>query len=136
MNFEFIDYSDVYYRIIAKKPMPPRRGGKFVQVVNEDLERSCLILSPAELSSFHANIIERFCMLNKIGGAYNQRKDYFEIGDPDWVVTGGGKWIIDDEERTARFFDKSGGYGSYDKRNAREALCTAKAIAGYLVIVE
>lgn len=34
MSFKFIDYSDTYFTTIAKKPIPSKRSGKFVQIIN------------------------------------------------------------------------------------------------------
>ena len=55
--------------------MPQRHGGKFVQISYETNDTEYLILSPKDLSIYHANIVERFCAQNGIEGSYNGRKD-------------------------------------------------------------
>lgn len=135
VKYEFIDYSGVYYRIIAEKPIPRRRSGKFVQIVNEDLDRSCLVLAPAEMAFYHANIVERFCRLGKIDGSYTSAKSCFKIDDPEWRVTGGGKWVVDDVEKSATFFDRSRMYGPYDPMELHDALRSAGVLDGYRVTV-
>ena len=78
MIFKFIDYSAIYFSTIAMKPIPSQHGGKFVQISHHPTSNEYLVLSPKDLSVYHANIVERFCLLNNIKGSYNARKDYFE----------------------------------------------------------
>lgn len=61
------------------------------------------MLSPPELSSFHANIVKRFCLTQNVEGRHTtERKDKFEITDPAWTIIGGGKWTINEVARTMR----------------------------------
>lgn len=134
-NFKMIDYSDIYYKSIVKKPMPLNRGGKFVQLRDEDKSIEYVVLSPGELSSFHANIIERFCLTNDIPGSYTTaRKDRFEIHDGDWIIVGGGKWTIDMEKKRLVLFDQSGVYGKFDSKNLRAKMTISK-FYGYKIII-
>ncbi|HWR59158.1 MAG TPA: hypothetical protein VN328_09745 [Thermodesulfovibrionales bacterium] len=85
MKFTLNEYSEIYFKTICKTNVPPERGGKFVQIENDDTE--FLVLSPAGLSSFHASIVESFCMLHKIRGKYiTKRLDNYEIVDPGWII--------------------------------------------------
>lgn len=131
-GFELIDYSAVFYKTIAKKPMPEKRGGKFIQIRNEEAEY--LVLSPSVLSSFHANIVERFCLLKGIDGSYTtKRKDRFEIHDPEWHIIGGGKWSIDDAEKRLVLSDNSGVYGKFDEKGLRKKILDTGKLIGYEV---
>jgi hypothetical protein len=60
MSFKFVDYSATYFTTIAKKPIPSNRSGKFVQIINRSTSDEYLVLSPKELSVYHANIVEWF----------------------------------------------------------------------------
>lgn len=134
MKLEIIDYSETYYKTIAKKPMTEKRGGKFVQLRNAEKEAEYLVFSPSELSSFHANIIERFCLLKGIDGAYTTvKKDRFEIHDSEWHIVGGGKWTIDDNEKRLILFDNSGVYGKFDSKGLRKKILDSGKLQGYEV---
>lgn len=134
--FELIDYSTVFYKTIAKKPMPEKRGGKFIQIRNEEKKTEYLVLSPSELSSFHANIVERFCLLKGIEGVYTTKKmDRYEIQDPEWVIVGGGKWSIDDNEKRLVLFDNSGVYGKFDAKGLRKKILDTGKLPGYEITI-
>lgn len=130
MNFHFIDYSEVYFKTIAKKPIPSQRGGKFVQIVNHATGDEYLVLSPKELSIYHANIVERFCLLNgNIQGSYNAKKDFFEIQYPDWEVIGGGVWAINEKKKTLTLGGESKMYGRFDRSDMRRKIATSASMA-------
>jgi len=136
MKFELLDYSAIYFKSISKTNIPEKRSGKFIQIENEDDEKEYLILSPKELSIFHANIAERFCMINKISGSYNARKDFFEIHDLDWTVIGGGLWVIDDNATSLNLFDKSTMYGKFDSRDLKKKISTVKKLKDYSILID
>lgn len=136
MSFELIDYSDIYFRRIKKVEMPQRRGGKFVQIINEDIEKEYVVLSPKELSVYHANIVERFCMMQKIDGSYNSKKDFFTIHDDDWVVVGGGIWVVDDDKKALELSGASKGYGTFEAQGLKRKIEEAAAFpGGYSLLV-
>lgn len=129
-KFILIDYSEVFFRTISKSHIPSERGGKFIQIRNENTEY--LVLSPRELSSFHANIIERFCMLNGLTGEYTTKKmDEYDITDPDWIIIGGGKWFFNDHEKWIHLFDKSGVYGKFDHTGLRDKILSSENFKEY-----
>ena len=59
MSLKFIDYPATYFMTIAKKPIPAKRGDKFVQIMNHVTNDKYPVLSPKELSVYHANIDPR-----------------------------------------------------------------------------
>ena len=92
------------------------------------------MLSPAGLSSFHANIAERFCLLQGIEGEYTTKKmDKYEIYDPEWIIIGGGKWVIDEKEKQLYLFAESLTYGKFDSRGLRKKILADGKLAGYEV---
>ena len=64
-----IDYTSLYYTSIARTAVPSLVSGKFVQIRKEN--ELYLVLSPKEMTKYHANIIERFCMDKGIEGSYD-----------------------------------------------------------------
>jgi len=137
MRFHFIDYSATYFKTIAKKHLPSRRSGKFVQIINHSTNDEYLVLSPKELSVYHANIVERFCLLNgDIPGSYNAKKDYFEIHDPDWEVTCGGVWAIDEENKILTIGGESKMYGQVNGTELKKKITAMKDMDLHTQIVK
>lgn len=137
MKFELIDFSGIYFSKILKTSLPAKRSGKFIQVVCYDSDAEYIVLSPKELSVYHANILERFCLQQgAVSGTYNTKRDYFEIHDPSWEVTGGGMWSIDEETKTLSFFGSSQMYGKYDHVGLKKKVLTHSAFTDFAVIVD
>ncbi|NOZ25565.1 MAG: hypothetical protein GXO94_05690 [Nitrospirae bacterium] len=134
MKIEFTDFSDVYYGTISRETKPGKRKGKFVQLRNENTEH--IVLSPIQLSPFHANIIERFCLANGIRGRYTGDKmERFVIEHPGWKVIGGGHWEMDDGEKRLVLGGASYVYGRFDGSGLSERLGTVDALNGYSVVI-
>ena len=133
MEFILIDYSNIYSEGMAKKSIPENRSGKFVLICCEDKE--FLILSPQELSIYHANIVERFCSLRGIEGAFNHNRDHFKILNSHWNVLGGGRWELKSAEKVIRLFSASKAYGRFDSRGLKEKIRTVKGLVDFRVIV-
>lgn len=129
MDFIWIDYSDTYYRLIKKLPIPPHRKGKFVQLDNAETEY--LIVSPKELSVYHANIIDRFCNTHEIKGHNNKQRNMYTISDPDWDILGGGEWEIDDALKQLYLFGTSLAYGQFSGFNVKKNLHSVSSLEGY-----
>ncbi|MBF0457972.1 MAG: hypothetical protein HQK99_08770 [Nitrospirae bacterium] len=132
---EFIDYSDFYYREKLKEPPPPQRTGKFVQIRN-DTGGDFIILSPKGFSPYHADILRFFCGQRGIDGLYSSELKFFEISDPTWRVTGGGKWSIDEGLKTLRLHGYSQAYGSFITNGLKEGLSKINDLAGYEITIE
>ncbi len=113
MQFQFVDYSTLYFCELKERSLPVRRGGKFV--VLDDATTRYAVFSPAEQCKYHANIIERFLWtVLKIQGRYNDKGDVFTFDAPDWRVEGGGDWERDDDRRELRLSGISAAYGGLD----------------------
>jgi hypothetical protein len=128
-----IDYSEIYYRRLAKAPMPSVRSGKFVQIRSDDEEY--LVLSPPELSKYHATIVERFCGLRDIRGEYNPARDKYFVNDPEWDVIGGGFWELDATKKSLRLSGASTMYGMFDDEHLRKDIASLEAWKDYAVSV-
>lgn len=129
-----VDYSVMYYRGVAKTAPPAVRHGKFVQLRHGDTEY--LVLSPKEYSTYHADILERFCMERSIEGAYQEGKRRFDIHDAEWIIRGGGKFEIDERKRHIRFYDNSMAYGRFDEKRLAEKVRQTDMLKDYEVSVE
>jgi hypothetical protein len=133
----FIDYSATFFTLIAQQPIPAKRSGKFVQIINHFTNDEYFVLSPKELSVYHANIVERFCSLNgTIQGSYNSKKDYFEIHDPAWEVIGGGMWELDEKGKTLGLTGESKVYGAFDSVKLRQKIGTVATLSDYAVRID
>jgi len=134
MPITFLDYTPFYFTSIAGTPTPSAVTGKFVQVRNGNT--LYLVLSPKELTKYHANIVERFCMDNGIEGSYDSRREKFTIADRAWQVGGGGKFERDMNKKAIKLYDNSMAYGKFDATGLEEALAALPEFVGYSVLVE
>ena len=127
--FSWVDYSETYYRVICKVPVPLRRGGKFVQLDDDEMEY--VVLSPKGLSVFHANIVERFCVLHEIQGHYNKQFNLFTIDDSYIEIVGGGFWEIDETKQLLYLFGTSQAYGHFRMMNLKEKVLAVYDMGNY-----
>ena len=129
-----IDYTPFYYSSIAGTAVPSVTTGKFVQIRNED--KLYLVLSPKELTKYHANIVERFCMDKGIEGNYDDKRQKFSFLDKAWVIVGGGKFERDDNTKAIKLYDNSMAYGKFKAEGLKEALSALSEFAGYEITIE
>jgi len=134
MSFQLIEYSEYYFKELAGEPVPESRGGKFVQLRNNDAE--FIVMSPALLSKYHANIVERFCNLNNLDGYWNSGKTSYQFVDVAWSVVGGGKWMINSNEKTLELGSSSQAYGRFDSAGLKKKILSLKTMKDYLVTIE
>ncbi len=133
MKFEMIDYSDDYY---GAEPIPAYRKGKFVQIRNKNNGQEFIVLSPREYLTFHADIVEQFCLSKKIEGRQNRSTHHFYIYSTSWEVTGGGYWAINSIEKTFDLSGKSGAYGRFDSHGIEANIVALKHLNGYTVTID
>jgi hypothetical protein len=134
MAVELIDYTQLYYTVIAKTEVPPVITGKFVQIRNESMEY--LVFSLKGFTKYHANIVERFCLDKGIEGSYDPDRKRYDIYDQEWDIVGGGKFEIDAIKKTIRFYDDSKSYGKFDPRGLREKVNSIPDYSGYAVVLD
>jgi hypothetical protein len=112
MEFRFIDYSYTYY-VGRKGPIPSKRGGKFIQLRNAYYEY--VVLAPVEMCSYHANIVERFCWDEQIGGGYTTGKmDHYALKTAGWRIVGGGFWEMEEDRQWLSLRGASQAYGRFE----------------------
>ena len=130
----FIDYTPFYYNCISITALPPLTAGKFVQLRSGS--ELYLVLSPKELTKYHANIVERFCMDKGIEGHYDAKGERFFIDDKAWQIIGGGKFERDTNKKTITFSDNSMAYGKFKMEGLKETLAAVPEFAGYTIVIE
>jgi len=131
----FIDYSRHYFENVAGEPLPPDRSGKFVQIWLGHTEEF-IVVAPKPLAAYHANIVERFLTERDVAGNYNAKRDVYAHRDDAWTVIGGGRFELDDQARTLRFYSRSIGYGPFERPGLADRLATCPALTGYHIGVE
>ncbi len=129
-----IDYTPFYYTSIAQMGVPPATTGKFVQIRKGS--ELYVVLSPKELTKYHANIIERFCMDKGVEGAYDAKREKFTIADREWQIMGGGKFERDASKRTITFYDNSMAYGKFKAEGLKDALQALPEFSGFTITIE
>ncbi|MBF0328142.1 MAG: hypothetical protein HQL10_03220 [Nitrospirae bacterium] len=135
MHFTLIDYSEQYFTTLDKDKIPEERTGKFIQVINHNIGMEYLIMSPIELSFFHANIAEKFLSEQGIQGYYNAKKDKYYINNPEWEIVGGGMWTLDSDNKTLSFSGKSLAYGDFSPDRLKEKILAAGMFSDYALFV-
>jgi hypothetical protein len=130
----FINYAETYYLDIMRTALPDHLSGKFVHIKTGSTEY--LVFSPKEFTRFHADILERFCTEREIPGIYDSKNKSYEITDPDWTVTGGGKFEIDRKRKFLRMYDDSMAYGKFDTKGMKKKILSIAVFAGYAVQIE
>jgi hypothetical protein len=133
MKLIYRDYSRKYYRGIGAA-LPDKIAGKFVQMQNDSAE--FLVISPKEFARYHADIVGRFCDERGIPGVYNNALKRFDIHDPEWVVTGGGKFERDRIKKQLRLYDDSMAYGKFNGQGLKKKILSISAFSGYNVQIE
>ncbi len=134
MRFVITDYSHLYYVTLSRTSLPVRRHGKFIQIRDDKAEY--FLLSPRELSAYHANIVERFFSERRIEGLYNGKRDYYEISAPGWKIVGGGMWAINEDEKVLYLSGSSQAYGRFDQDCLSEKILSIREMAGYTVRID
>jgi hypothetical protein len=134
MPFVLVDYAPFYFSSIAGTAVPRELTGKFVQLRNGTT--MYLVLSPRELTKYHAQIVERFCMDKGIEGSFDAKGERFLLHDRAWEVLGGGKFDRDDNNKTIKFYDNSMAYGKFDGNGLEQALAALTDYAGHTIIIE
>lgn len=132
MDVVFVDYSGTYYSG-KNESVPDKINGKFVQIRNKQTEY--LVFSPKELTLYHANIVERFCLERGLKGAYAGEGKRFDIRKPGWGVVGGGKFDIDKTQKQIRLYDNSLAYGRFDSKGLKEKISSTGKFPGYSVVI-
>ena len=133
MRAIFLDRSGTS-RPSQNRAAPEKQTGKFVQLRNGD--REYLVFSPTSITPYHGDILERFCRDREIAGVYDGGKRRFDIRDPAWIITGGGKYEIDRGSRRIRLYDDSMAYGRFDSRGLREKVPLTKELKDYTVQID
>jgi len=133
MLMTLVDYTPLYYTTLVGTTVPPATAGKFVQIRNGST--LYVVLSPKELTKYHANIIERFCMDKGIEGSYDAKREKFTIADQAWEILGGGKFERDTSKKTIKLYDNSMAYGKFDATGLEEMLGALPEFSGYGIIV-
>ena len=131
MSFRIVDFSPFLY----PDGVPAARQGKFLHLV-EDGGNELLVLSPYELSRFHAQILERYCTLNGIEGRFVRKPDFYEATGPDVEVVGGGHWKLDEAEYRLELFGESKIYGRFGAAGLEDKVRTLPEYAKYKVVIE
>ena len=136
MQFILIDYSIDYFTGIKNGRTPRKRKGKFIQILNIDSKTEYFVMSPKELTVFHANIAARFCELNNIAGYYKSGTSDFHIDDPEWTVVGGGMFTVDDNLKLLKFHDSSACYGDFDSNGLEVKIRSTDQFSGYMISIK
>ena len=131
MGFCVVDFSSVQY----PDGMPAVRQGKFLHLL-EGGEKELLVMSPYELSMFHAQILERHCKINGVEGRFIRKPELYEVIGADIEVIGGGHWKLNETEFQLRLFGESTVYGKFRAQGLLEKVRSIPEYGQYKIVVE
>ena len=129
MSFRIVDFSSIRY----PDGMPSVRQGKFLHL-SEGEEKELLVLSPYELSMFHAQILERYCRLNCLEGRFIRNPEFYKVAGTVIEVIGGGHWRLDETE--FRLFGESTIYGRFEVVGLRGKVQALPEYEKYKIVIE
>ena len=129
------DYTIAYYETVVHQPLPDVRTGKFVHIVGPDDEY--LVLSPTEMTKFHAHIVARFCRLHEeLSSSFSASHEKVDIDQRGWRVRGGGRFRIDASAKVITLWGSSKAYGVFDTERILKGLRDAPGYEGHVVHIE
>lgn len=115
------DYNPDYYEARLGGATPPICEGKFVHITGPHEE--FIVLSPIELTEFHAQIVQRFSRRRvEMSSVSLPTGEEVRFGTPGWEIRGGGRFQWDRATRRLCLWGASKVYGPFDGAYIREAL--------------
>ena len=115
------DYSPSYFESRLGGRLPEVYEGKFVHITGPKEEY--LVLSPVELTEYHAHIVQRFSRRRaEISSVSLPSGQEVRFGTPGWSIKGGGRFRLDKTTRRILLWGASKAYGAFDGAYIREAL--------------
>jgi len=119
------DYSSEYFETRMGGSTPTVSEGKFVHITGP--KEDYLVLSPVELTEFHAHIVQRFSRRrSEMSSVSLPSGEEVRFGTPGWNIKGGGRFRWDKESRRMSLWGASKAYGTFDGAYIREALRQSK----------
>ncbi len=106
------DYTPDYYQARLAVPLPSKYEGKFVHIVGPADEY--LVLSPVELTEFHAQIVQRFSRRRPETSSVFLPSGEVRFGTPGWSVRGGGRFQLNRSGSSLTLWGESKAYGTFD----------------------
>ena len=131
MGFRIVDFSSVQY----PDGMPAVRQGKFVHLV-EGVEEELLVLSPYEQSVFHAQILERYCMLKGVEGRFIRKPELYEVIGAGIEIIGGGHWKLNETEFSLVLFGESTIYGGFRMEGLQSKVQVLPGYEKYKILIK
>lgn len=107
--FVLVDYSEIAFEL-SKLPFPSRREGKAIHVRGG--KDDFFVMAPIHFCRFHSDIAARFLELRKI--SVRKFSERTEPMHPDWRISGGCFFEMDDESRRLKIWGESDAYGGVD----------------------
>lgn len=115
------DYSPDYFESRLGGRTPAVCEGKFVHISGPKEE--FLVLSPIELTEYHAHIVQRFSRRRaEMSSVSLPSGEEVRFGTPGWSIKGGGCFQWDKTARRISLWGASKAYGTFDGAYIREAL--------------
>jgi hypothetical protein len=130
-SFHFLDYSVEFF---DQLPEQHRYRGKFVQLKHVT-DGEFIIFSPLAICSYHAQIVERFCLKREPQWEFemNPKGDDGQCLEEGVSIEGGGFYEIIVEKKRLNLGGASQAYGPYNNYGLDEKLKTLDQFKDYVI---
>ena len=100
----------------------PEFEGKFLQLSWQG--RDYLLFASFAIHRYHNQILEQFCEDNSIPHRW-VTEESLAVDDPNLIVTGGGRFRVNQSKKMLELWDDSQVYGRFVERGLREKIAAA-----------
>ncbi len=106
---------------------------KFILITDSDT--LWLVFGSLSTYRYHAQLVQRFCVINDIGCSWVKKPDLVEVLDDDIEIKGGGFIKYDKEKQLLEFIGHSTAYGKFNKVHLEEFIENAALVKGLKVLI-
>lgn len=112
---EIISLEDRACALDDSPPVSPSQPSKFVIIASP--QQISLVFGPIAEFPYHANLVKRFCDINKIPSGWLKKPDVYEIYGDSHEVRGGGWMEVAGENGELKIYGYSTTYGSFKRKD-------------------
>lgn len=111
------------------EPPVSKAIGKFILLRHN--RRLVFIFGPLSQFSYHAQLLERFCKLEKVPSWWEKRPDQLDYDHRQIEIRGGGWLELDESVRTLKIFGESKAYGEFERSDLNYILANDRYFEGF-----
>ena len=106
---------------------------KFILI--RDSDTLWLVFGSLSTYRYHAQLVQRFCVINDINYSWVKKDDLLDVLDDDIDIKGGGFINFDEKKQLLDFTGYSTAYGKFDKVILEEFILNCAETRGLKVLI-